>query len=92
MFCIKGVHLFFFKHLQDIFTTVVTKKKKQLRQKLQILHKLLDFLSYIQLEYNSVFLLFSCPVDINYMKLTTINTNQELPGWMGYPPIQSNTL
>ena len=87
------MHLFFFKHLQDIFTTVVTKKKKQLRQKLQILHKLLDFLSYIQLEYNSVFLLFSCPVDINYMKLTTIiNTNQELPGWMGYPPIQSNTL
>ena len=90
MLCIKGVHLFFFKHLQDIFTTVVT-KKKSLRQWLQILNKLLDFLSQIQLEYNSVFLLFSCPVDINYMRLTIMNTNQELQGWMGHPPIQSNT-
>ena len=30
MLCIKGVHFFFLKHLQDIFTTVVTKKKNNL--------------------------------------------------------------
>ena len=85
MLCIKGLHLCFFSNTYKIFLLQWLLRKKNYKFCISYL------LSHMQLEYNSVFLLFSCPVDINYMKLTMMNTNQELQGWMGHPPIQSNT-